>query len=167
MRSLTLAALSLISLPFALVLAPAATPAQDDAILLSPEALGQIFCLSRTGNDMAPVEGLLTDNLAYEIAKAEEESDPWAAAHPGEKPPLGDGVPWADSPDYAPNCTVGTVALSGDKALVTINYGFPSTPPPISRTSSRSRRCPTRRSQRSAGASTTSSSPTITTSGRP
>jgi hypothetical protein len=128
MRSLTLAALSLISLPFAVILAPAATPAQDGPILLSPEAIGQIFCLSRTGNDMAPVEGLLTDDLSFTITQAEQASDAWAAAHPDEKPPLGDGVPWAGFPDYAPNCTVGTVALSGDKALVTINYGFPDAP---------------------------------------
>ena len=128
MRSLTLAALSLISLPFALVLAPAATPAQDGPILISPEAIGQIFCLSRTGNDMAPVEGLLTDDLSFTIAKAVEESDAWAAANPGDKPPLGDGVQWADFPDYAPNCTVGPVALAGGKALVTIGYGFPDAP---------------------------------------
>jgi hypothetical protein len=128
MRSLTLAALSLISLPFALVLAPVTTPAQEGPALMSPEAIGQIFCLSRTGNDMAPVQGLLTDDLSFTIAKAEQESDAWAAANPGEKPPLGDGVPWADFPDYAPICTVGPVALASGKALVTISYGFPETP---------------------------------------
>ena len=128
MRSLTLAALSVITLPLALLMAPTATPAQDGPILLSPEAIGQIFCLARVGNDMAPVAGIVTTDLAATITDALRRSDEWAAANPGEKPPLGDGVPWASFPDYAPECSVGTVALADSKALVTINYVFPDYP---------------------------------------
>jgi len=128
MRSLTLAGLSLITLPLALVMATIPAPAQDGPILLSPEAIGQIFCLARAGNDMAPVEGLLTDDLSFTIAKAEAENEAWAAAHPGEKPPLGDGVPWGDFPDYTPSCTVGPVAIAAGNALVTITYAFPDAP---------------------------------------
>jgi hypothetical protein len=124
MRSLTLAALSLITLPLALIMAPTSTPARD-FVLLSPQAIAEIFCLSRIGNDMAAVEGLLTDDLSFTIGKAEQESDAIAAAHPDEKPPLGDGVPWQAWPDYAATCTPGIVAINGKTATVTLDYGFP------------------------------------------
>jgi hypothetical protein len=124
MRSFTLIALSLASLPFA---APAM--AQDGPILMSPVAIGQIFCLGMIGNDMAPVKaGLVTAGLAAAIDDAEARSDAWAAKNPGEKPPLGDGIPWSIVPDYAAGCTVGDVVVIDGQALVTVNYGFPEYP---------------------------------------
>ena len=109
-------------------MAPTATPAQDGPILLSPEAVGQIFCIARVGNDMSPVAGVLTADLAATVTDALSRSGAWGEAHPGEKPPLGDGVPWASFPDYAPECSVGPVALADGKASVTINYAFPDYP---------------------------------------
>lgn len=127
MRSLTLAALSLATLPLALALSSPA-PAQDGPILLSPQAIGHIFCLARIGNDMAPVTGLLTPGLEAVIAEAEARNDAIAAAHPDDKPPLGDGIPWQSWPDYAATCTVGTVIVSDTTSTVTIDYGFPDAP---------------------------------------
>lgn len=103
------------------------TVAQDFTIL-SPEQIGQIFCISRLGNDMAPVEAILTPELTAAIAEAEQKNADWEKANPGEKPPLGDGIPWQAAPDYASECTVGSTALMMDEATVAINYGFPEYP---------------------------------------
>jgi hypothetical protein len=122
-------ALSLVSLPLAVFLAtPAPVLAQDGPVLLSPAAIGPIFCLARTGNDMAPVEGLLTEGLALAIREAEEKSAAIEAQNPGEKPPLGDGVPWQTFPDYAPVCEVGAANPGGTTATVVLDYRFPDAP---------------------------------------
>jgi hypothetical protein len=102
-------------------------PAQE-FIILTPEQIGEIFCLSRVGNDMAPVEGLKSQDLRIAIEEAEQQNAVWEAANPGDKPPLGDGIPWQSQPDYAPICTVGEVTLQMDEAEVTIAYGFPEYP---------------------------------------
>jgi hypothetical protein len=98
--------------------------ADDSMVTLKPEQIGQIFCLSRTGNDEGPIQGLLTGELDAVIADAWTRSDAWEAANPGEKPPLGDGVPWQAWPDYAPKCQVGLVTLMKSDAKVEIAYGF-------------------------------------------
>jgi hypothetical protein len=100
----------------------------QDAIVLTPAQIGQIFCVSMLGNDMAPVEAILTPGLRSAIADAEAQDAAWAAAHPGDKPPLGDGIPWQDAPDYAATCTVGDVTLMMDEATVKIAHGFPEYP---------------------------------------
>lgn len=116
----------LAALPLALLLAAPAFA--QDYVILSPEQIGQIFCISRLGNDMAPVEGLVTDELDAAIELAENQNDAYEDAHPGEKPPLGDGLPWQAAPDYAAECTVGEVTLMMDEATVAIDYGFPEYP---------------------------------------
>lgn len=117
-------------LPLLLVSALSAAPAlADDAMVtLKPEQIGQIFCLSRTGNDEGPLVGLMTPELSDLIATAEERDAEWAAANPGEKPPLGDGIPWQAWPDYAPDCATGLVTLMQTDAKVEIAYGFPDQP---------------------------------------
>jgi hypothetical protein len=101
----------------------------DDAMTtLKAEQIGQIFCLSRTGNDEAVLDGIMTADLKAVIADAWARSDAWEKANPGEKPPLGDGVPWATWTDYAPDCTVGLVTLMKTDAKVEITYGFPDEP---------------------------------------
>jgi len=102
--------------------------AGEGPVTLSPEDIGHIFCLSRLGNDTGPIDGLLSDDLATTIAEAEELNVQWEEANPGEKPPLGDGIPWQSWPDYAPNCTVQAVTIEGRTARVPIEYRFPDTP---------------------------------------
>ncbi|WP_374622912.1 hypothetical protein [Devosia sp.] len=106
----------------------AALPARADPVALTPEQVGQIFCISRVGNDMAAVSGLLTPDLASAIAQAEAADAAWAAANPGDKPPLGDGIPWQSYPDYAAVCTAGAATLMMDEASVAITYAFPEWP---------------------------------------
>ena len=112
------------------IAAPAAAPARADDMMvtLKPEQIGQIFCLSRTGNDEGPIAGLLSPTLASAIATARERNAAWESANPGEKPPLGDGVPWQSWPDYAPLCAVGLVTLMQSDAKVEITYAFPDQP---------------------------------------
>jgi len=78
---------------------------------------------------MAAVKGgLVTADLNAAIDDAQVRSDAWAGKNPGEKPPLGDGIPWSNVPDYAAECTVGDVVVTDGQALVTITYGFPDYP---------------------------------------
>lgn len=103
--------------------------ADDGAIGLKPEQIGQIFCLSRLGSDEGPIMGILSPELAAAIDGVWTANDAWAAANPpDEKPPLGDGIPWQAWPDYAAECTVGLSTLMKTDAKVEINYGFPESP---------------------------------------
>lgn len=114
-----------------ILLAPlAAVPVlgQEGPTILTPAQIGQIFCLGRIGNDMAPVEGLLTPDLGDVIAQAWARNDAWAAANPGDKPPLGDGIPWQAWQDYAPRCTARSASYEMDEARVWLDYVFPETP---------------------------------------
>lgn len=107
---------------------PAPADAQDGPILISPEQVGQIFCIARLGNDMAPVEALLTPDLTGAIAVANAKDAAFETAHPGDKPPLGDGIPWQAVQDYAATCDVGKVTATADSVEVELNYGFPDYP---------------------------------------
>ena len=110
-------------------LLPASGPAMaQDAIALSPTQVGEVFCLSRLGNDLGPIEGLLTPELAAAIAEAERKNVAWEKANPGDKPPLGDGIPWAAWPDHAPGCAAGEPSYMMDEASIAIAYGFPDAP---------------------------------------
>lgn len=104
----------------------AAAPAQAEMTTVTPMQIGEIFCIARIGNDDGILAGALSDELRTLIAYAEARNDTIAAAAPDEKPPLGDGIPWSSFPDYADECSVGSVAVEGKAAKVTIRYGFPS-----------------------------------------
>jgi hypothetical protein len=112
----------------ALLTAPALAQDVPGPIHLTPEQLGQIFCISMLGNDMAAVFALATGDLLSAIDEAEFKNSEIEAAHPGEKPPLGDGIPWQAAPDYAATCTVGQVTMMMDEASVEIRHGFPEYP---------------------------------------
>ena len=112
----------------AAALAILATPTLAQPITLTPQQVGQIFCIARLGNDMAPVEGLLTAGLAAAIADAEARNELIQKAHPDEKPPLGDGIPWQAVPDYADQCRPGNVIFMMDEARIGIDYAFTSYP---------------------------------------
>lgn len=95
---------------------------------LKPEQIGQIFCLSRLGSDEGPITGLLSPDLAAAIDAAWTANTAWETANPGDKPPLGDGIPWQSYPDYAAECTVGLATLMKTDAKLEIAYGFPEAP---------------------------------------
>lgn len=112
----------------ALLIVAATVPAQAQMVQLSAEQIGDIFCIARLGNDMAPVEGLLSPVLAAAIGYAEARNAVIAAAAPDEKPPLGDGVPWQAFPDYAPVCTASVSEPDSPEPVVDITYAFPDQP---------------------------------------
>lgn len=105
-----------------------AAPALAEMATVSPMQIGEIFCIARLGNDDGILAGTMTDELRALIAYAEARNQTIADAAPDEKPPLGDGIPWSSFPDYAAKCTVGSVAIDGRTANVTVNYGFPGEP---------------------------------------
>ena len=119
MRQFALALL-LVALPF-----PAFADDADGPTRLSPQQIGDIFCITRLGNDMAPVEAIITPSLKKAIAKADALDAAWEKKNPGEKPPLGDGIPWQSSQDYAPKCVADHATATADAATVSINYNFP------------------------------------------
>lgn len=110
---------------FALLLT---TPALAQSPGITPEQLGEIFCLARVADDMAPISGLLTPELRTAIGEAEAANATIAAAAPDEKPPLGDGIPWSSWPDYSPECTARAAELMMDEARIAISYRFPDEP---------------------------------------
>ena len=119
MRQFALALL-LVALPF-----PAFADDADGPTRLSPQQIGDIFCITRLGNDMAPVEAIITPSLKKAIAKADALDAAWEKRNPGEKPPLGDGIPWQSSPDYAPKCAADHAVTGADSGSIAIAYSFP------------------------------------------
>jgi hypothetical protein len=112
----------------ALPAAAASTESAGQMVVLKANQIGEIFCLSRLGNDEAVISGILTDGLSKAIADAEKKDDAYAKKYPDEEPPLGDGIPWQSAPDYAAKCEVGLVSLSKTDARVEIKYTFPDAP---------------------------------------
>ena len=102
--------------------------AQDGPAILSPDQIGQIYCFGRLGNDASPIEALLTPDLGAAIADARAQNEAWAEANPGEKPPLGDGIPWQAWPDHAGRCMVQSTSYEMDEARVWLRYTYPETP---------------------------------------
>lgn len=94
----------------------------------APETIGMAFC------ELAKVEvgkGLLylfTPSFAQLVDDALTHSDKIGAANPDEKPPLGDGIPFASFPDVSPVCEVGPVTDVGNTRQVEIAHKFPDTP---------------------------------------
>jgi len=94
-----------------------------------PEAaLGEAFCLMKDNPGAAGPLLLVTTALAAEIRAAMAKNAEIQKAHPDEKPPLGDGVPFQSYQDVSPRCEVGTVEGEGIGAVVEIRHGFPDEP---------------------------------------
>lgn len=111
-----------------LILSALPTSAQSEMVTITPEQIGQIFCIGRLGNDMSPVSGVMTDDLGPLIDDAFARSNQYLIDHPGDKPPMGDGVRWSTFPDYADGCTVGDASIRDLVAYVVINYTFSDAP---------------------------------------
>ena len=89
---------------FALALSVPATAAG-----ITLPMLGEIFCIGRLTNDMAPVLAILTPDLAALVAKAG--GDPAA-------------LPWQSGGDYANTCDFVGASGTADTPQAFIAYGF-------------------------------------------
>ncbi len=83
-----------------------ATSASAQVAPLTPTELGTLFCAATQSGDMSAIQPYIGDELDLAIARAEADSAVRQLEKPDEKPPLGDGVPWASYPDAADDCTV-------------------------------------------------------------
>lgn len=95
---------------------------------LTPEDVAEVFCAARVAGDMEPVAEFVTMGLWAALASAFDQNEEWAAANPGEKPPLGDGVPWQSWPDRPSECVVEKVSYEMDESRVWIEYRFAEAP---------------------------------------
>lgn len=87
--------------------------------------VAQKFCdthLPGTAEAEMATMALLTPALRAAMDDAVKKNDVWQAAHPDEKPPLGDGVPFQSYPDVALKCVAGKT--SADGLTVDIEYQF-------------------------------------------
>jgi len=73
---------------------------------------------------MAPLETLLTADLAKRITDAEAKNAAFVKAHPGEKAPLADGIPWQGNAAYARECEMVGMSGTADVPLAVIAYGY-------------------------------------------
>src|SRR6218665_81573 len=119
MRHLTIG----IVLPF-VILSALPAQAQSEMITITPEQIGQVFCIGSLGNDMSPVNGVLSEDLTSLIHNAFVRNNEYLLDHPGDMPPMGNGVPWRSWQDYADGCTVGDASVGDLIATVVINYTF-------------------------------------------
>jgi hypothetical protein len=110
------------------LLLTSALPALAQMATIEPEQIAEIFCIGSVGNNMAPVEALLSHDLKALVAEAWEMNAAYETANPGDKPPLGDGLPWRTWPDYADGCTAGEGLAEREMAIVAVNYRFSDAP---------------------------------------
>jgi hypothetical protein len=107
---------------FALLVGNAASAAE------TPQQLAEAFCAARVEDNEKQVRALLSPSLLKIIAEAEERNDAIAKATPGDKPPLGDGIPYQGFRDRAPICKAGQSSEFSGRMEVTVRYEFPDAP---------------------------------------
>jgi hypothetical protein len=102
----------------------AAVPPAHAAASITASQLGEIFCIGRLSTEMAPLEALLTADLAKRIADAEAKNAAFVATHPKDKAPLADGIPWQGNPAYARDCEMVGMSGTADVPQAVISYGY-------------------------------------------
>lgn len=105
----------------------AAMLATAPAVASEPDAAAEVaarFCAARLVYDEAATRALLTPGLVAAIAEAEARNKVLADANPDEKPPLGDGIPYAAYPDAPQTCEPGAAAAEDGRRMVDVRYGF-------------------------------------------
>ena len=98
----------------------ACAPVQREDI----QALARDYCAAVVANDEARAEALMGTGLRATVARARAANSAFEAAHPGDKPPLGDGLPLAAFPDVPSTCTPGVAG----KDSVTVCYEIAGAP---------------------------------------
>lgn len=91
-------------------------------------ALGTSFCQMRADGSEGQVRSLLTKSLLDAIDAAEAVSKKYEAANPGDKPPLGDGIPFQSFPDVPDSCAPANIKETGGSVEMDIEYKFKASP---------------------------------------
>ena len=86
------------------------------------------FCAARIAYDEEATRALLTPGLLAAIVDAEARNKVIADSNPDDKPPLGDGIPYAAYPDSPDTCEPGASEVDGSRTLVDVRYGFANDP---------------------------------------
>lgn len=108
----------------ALVIALPAPALADNS---TAEALAGTFCAAMVDGMLDPVT-LVTPDLGEAIETAMARNAEIQAAAPDEKPPLGDGVPWASWPDKPDTCETEVTEAYDGAAMVNVTYSFTAAP---------------------------------------
>jgi hypothetical protein len=90
-------------------------------------AVAERFCTFLDGKRQ-PGTDLFTPSLLKIIAAAQAKNNMIAKAHPDEKPPLGDGIPYQAFPDQAIFCRPGQNLHSEHQLYMEVAYIFPDEP---------------------------------------
>lgn len=105
----------------------AAVPDVKAAEVDNVSSLAEHFCAAVLASDESKAEALMTGILRSRVAGAREADRAFQKAHPGEKPPLGDGLPLAAYPDVPGSCRP-----SGNSAgHVFVTYAFAEGTEPV------------------------------------
>lgn len=89
--------------------------------------VAEMFCMGRTV-DPSLAAPYLAPDLVYATEKALARNVLWERDNPGEKGPLGDGIPWQSFPDRADQCTVDYAASAAEPMLVPVTYAIAGAP---------------------------------------
>ncbi len=112
---------------------PAAGPAAGDAAAVAgdptsaAQALAAAWCAAVASLDEGAATTLMSPDLQQDVALARIANDAFAAGHPGEKPPLGDGLPLTAFADKVDDCTASDVTPSGALLTFTASGGGATT----------------------------------------
>ncbi len=115
----------LIVLPLALL---ASIPAAAAEPQMPAHVVAEMFCMARTVGDMTLIDDYLSSGLYQAIDVALLRNAEIQKQAPDEKPPLGDGVPWASYPDAVPSCVVDYDAARTRPTEIPVTYAFPDAP---------------------------------------
>jgi hypothetical protein len=94
----------------------------------NPRHLAKRFCNFTQNERSSAPSTLFTPSLVSAINSALVRNDIIAKAHPDEKPPFGDGIPYQAYQDNAPVCSVGKWIGPEADLRLEINHKFPKEP---------------------------------------
>jgi len=81
-------------------------------------AVTHAWCTALVRDDEAAAERLMTQSLRAEVARMRAVDRDFRRDHPGDKPPLGDGLRLTSFPDAIASCA--TLRVDGDTSLVQV-----------------------------------------------
>lgn len=84
----------------------------------STAEVAQAWCDAIERHDEAAAEALMSDGLRSGVARLRQADAAFRTAHPGDKPPLGDGLRLTSFPDPVEACT--TARIEGDVVVLRI-----------------------------------------------